>query len=79
MNTLIDIPKAARHECDYILVEMTSGGIIRFPISISPRLIGATTEELSQIELSPLGLHWPLLDEDLSIRGILAAKITELR
>jgi hypothetical protein len=27
---------------------------------------------LANIELSPFGLHWPDLDEDLSIRGILA-------
>jgi hypothetical protein len=72
MNTLIDTPKSARPEGDEIVVEMTGGGIIRFPIASSPRLKSASPEELSEIEVSPFGLHWPRLDEDLSIRGILA-------
>jgi hypothetical protein len=29
-------------------------------------------EQLNNIEISPFGLHWPDLDEDLSFRGILA-------
>jgi hypothetical protein len=29
--------------------------------------------ERSKIELSPLGIHWPDLDEDLSIAGLLRA------
>ena len=34
------------------------------------RLAHATRAQLNNIELSPFGLHWPDLDEDLSIRGI---------
>jgi hypothetical protein len=74
MNTLIDTPKSARPEAGEIVIEMTSGEIIRFPIESSARLKSASIEELSEIELSPFGLHWPRLDEDLSIRGILAAQ-----
>jgi hypothetical protein len=36
----------------------------------NPRLAAATPAQLNNIELSPFGLHWPDLDEDLSIRGI---------
>ncbi|MXX74366.1 MAG: DUF2442 domain-containing protein [Holophagales bacterium] len=39
---------------------------------LNPRLEGGTEAELERIELSPFGLHWPELDEDLSMRGILA-------
>ncbi|QDT00129.1 DUF2442 domain-containing protein [Adhaeretor mobilis] len=37
--------------------------------SCSPRLIGATPEQRCEAALSPggYGIHWPLLDEDLSI------------
>jgi hypothetical protein len=72
MNTLIDTPKSARHEAGEIIVEMTSGEVIRFSVEVSSRLKSASPEELSEIELSPFGLHWPRLDEDLSIRGVLA-------
>ncbi len=39
----------------------------------SPRLAGATDAERRDASLSPggYGVHWPLLDEDLSIAGIL--------
>jgi hypothetical protein len=38
----------------------------------SPILAAATTEQRSKAELSPggYGIHWPLLDEDLSIGGL---------
>ena len=40
----------------------------------SPRLAAATEEQRLVAELSPggYGIHWPLLDEDLSIGGLLA-------
>lgn len=41
----------------------------------SPRLAKATEEQRLAAELSPggYGIHWPLLDEDLSISGLLAS------
>ncbi len=71
MNALTDTPESARREGSEIIVEMQSGEQIRFPISLSSRLSSATSEQLDEITLSPFGLHWPQLDEDLSIRGIL--------
>lgn len=50
---------------------MQSGLEFSFPCAAYPRLATATDEERSNIELSPMGLHWPDLDEDLSIRGLL--------
>lgn len=40
---------------------------------LSPRMARASVAELSIFELSPsgYGLHWPLLDEDISIDGLL--------
>lgn len=71
MNTLIDTPKDAHHDAGHIVIEMNSGAVIRFPITDSPRLRNGSPNELSAIEISPFGLHWPQLDEDLSIRGLL--------
>lgn len=71
MNTLFDIPVSAKHSSGQIVVLMDSGLEFSFPCEAYPRLIHATHEECSNIELSPMGLHWPDLDEDLSISGLL--------
>ena len=40
---------------------------------ISIKLLNATKEERNQFEISPAnyGIHWPLIDEDLSIKGLI--------
>ena len=54
-----------------IIITMQSGTEIRFPVAQNPRLAHGTAEPLSRIEISPFGIHWPDLDEDLSFRGLL--------
>jgi hypothetical protein len=71
MNTLVDKVKSAVYRDDQIVVTMESGVEIRFPVAGNPRLSGGTPEQLNKIEVSPFGLHWPELDEDLSFRGLL--------
>jgi hypothetical protein len=41
--------------------------------NLSPLLANAKEEELSEFEISPsgYGIHWPLLDEDISIDSLL--------
>ena len=51
---------------------MASGLDFSFPIAGNPRLAGKPERLLSNIEVSPFGLHWPDLDEDLSVAGLLA-------
>jgi hypothetical protein len=43
---------------------------------ISEKLAHASERERAQFELSPsgYGIHWPLLDEDLSIDGLLGIR-----
>ena len=72
MSTLADIAVAACYERGHIIVQMKSGIEIRFPVAGNKRLAHGTPEQLSNIELSPYGLHWPDLDEDLSFRGLMA-------
>jgi hypothetical protein len=72
MSTLADKPLKAWHQAGRIHVEMESGLEVAFPIRGNPRLEGKPDDQLGRIELSPYGLHWPELDEDLSIRGILS-------
>ena len=72
MSTLTDTPQKAFHRDGRIYVSMASGLDFSFPIQGNPRLEGKPDRLLSEIEVSPFGLHWPTLNEDLSIKGILA-------
>jgi hypothetical protein len=49
----------------------------RFELAkISRRLAQGTPQEQSAVKVSPAnyGLHWPLLDEDLTIDGLIAGR-----
>ena len=72
MSTLADTPQKAFHRDGRIYVSMASGLDFSFPIRGNSRLEDKPDRLLSEIEVSPFGLHWPTLDEDLSIKGILA-------
>ena len=57
-----------------VLALVADGQPIRTPLAeISPSLAGASQEEARTFEVSPsgYGIHWPLLDEDVSIDGLL--------
>ena len=71
MNTLTDIAVAAVHMNGQIVIRMESGAEIRFPVAENLRLARGTPRQLNRIEISPFGLHWPELDEDLSFRGLI--------
>jgi hypothetical protein len=70
MSISADIVRSARFDAGFIVIFMQSGAQLRFPVSENPRLANGTPEQLNNIEISPFGLHWPDLDEDLSLRGI---------
>jgi hypothetical protein len=55
----------------WIVIRMKCGAEIRFPVAANPRLAAGTHLRLNLIEISPFGLHWPDLDEDLSFDGLL--------
>jgi len=71
MNTSDKAVKSARYVGGRIVIRMLSGVEISFPVAENPRLSKGTPEQLSKIEVSPHGLHWPELDEDLSFKGLL--------
>jgi hypothetical protein len=52
---------------------MTDNKEIRFPVEANKKLNNATDEQRSNIEIiwGCTGLHWPDLDEDLSVTGII--------
>ena len=59
---------------DDVLNMVIDGNKYHFPFAeLSTRLLNASKAERERIEVSPsgYGIHWPLLDEDLSIDGLL--------
>ncbi len=71
MSTLTEPKRTARYDGGYVTVLIAGTVEIRFPITVSDRLARGTEAQLKNIEVSPFGLHWPELDEDLSYKGLL--------
>jgi len=71
MNSLSDTARSAAHVDGWIVIRMASGAQIRFLVAENPRLAAGTHRQLNHIEISPFGVHWPDLDEDLSFHGLL--------
>ena len=72
MSTLTDSARSAVFRDGHITISLESGTQIRFPVMENARLARGAAKQLSRIEISPFGIHWPDLDEDLSFRGLLA-------
>jgi Protein of unknown function (DUF2442) len=64
--------KAVRFDDDSMWVHLDDGRVMAVPLAWFPRLLAATPEQRVQFELSPCGIHWEALDEDISIDGLLA-------
>lgn len=59
-----------------ICLQLADDREIRFPAAKNRRLRAATPEQLAHLDLicGGTGLHWPDLDEDLSVQGILEGR-----
>lgn len=62
--------KRAYYSAPAMVVEMEDGSELCFPVAENPRLSCGTIAQLNNVEISPFGLHWPDLDEDLSLDGL---------
>jgi len=58
---------------DAITVTLSDGRTIVAPIVWFPRLLHGTAEERAKWEFNGggTGIHWPALDEDISVEGLL--------
>lgn len=59
---------------DELVVTLVDGRTIHVPVAWFPRVMHGTREERSDFQLigRGTGIHWPRLDEDISIEGLLA-------
>ena len=53
---------------------LTDGRILGVPLVWFPRLLNATPEQREAVEITPFGLHWAELDEDILILALLDGK-----
>lgn len=54
-----------------LVVTLADGRKIVTPLDWYPRLLKASATQRARYEIMPLGIHWPDIDEDLSIAGML--------
>lgn len=68
------LAKAATFDDDMMHVLLTDGRSISVPIAWFPLLLKASPEQRTKYEIGGGGvsLHWPELDEDLSVAGLMA-------
>lgn len=78
METTLTLTKAVRVVVtdDTLTADLEDGRTISVPIVWYPRLAYATPEERSNLEIAGAGhaIHWPDLDEDIGIDGLLLGK-----
>ena len=68
-----DFARDVRVTNERLVVELTDGRIVSVPLDWYPRLLHGTAQERAGWELigGGEGIHWPELDEDVSVEGIL--------
>ncbi len=61
---------------DTLSVDLSDGRTISVPLAWYPRLVHATREERDNWRFigDGEGIHWPALDEDVSVENLLAGK-----
>lgn len=57
-----------------LTVELEDGRTISTPLQWFPRLRHGTPLERAKFEIGPFGIHWPDLDEDISVRGLILGR-----
>lgn len=68
------LAKSINFTDDMMNVHLMDGRVIGVPIAWFPRLLAASPKQRKKYEIGGggIGLHWPELDEDLSVAGLLA-------
>ena len=68
------LARSVEFDDDLMHVHLTDGRIISVPLIWFPVLREASPEQRTRYELGAggRGLHWPELDEDLSVAGLMA-------
>ena len=76
MSTLVETTALAKEVAvseDELTVCLVDGRTISVPLVWFPRLLHATAQQRAKFELlgDGEGIHWPEVDEDISVAGLL--------
>ena len=71
-------PRAESVDCtdDELIVTLVDGRALSVPLTWFPRLATATSAARARFELlnDGQGIHWPAVDEDVSVAGLLEGR-----
>ena len=74
----LNLPRAVNVSVtdDTLSVDLEDGRTVSVPIGWYPRLAHGTPVERAKVQIAGagLGLHWPDLDEDIGVEGLLLGK-----
>ena len=80
-QTMRRSPRAVRARYDRrrsrIVIQLDNGLDLVLPTRLVDQLVDAAADDLADIEITPtgLGLHWPRLDADLYLPGLLEGSL----
>ena len=76
VETQVPTATHAQVSDDVLSIDLSDGRTISVPVAWYPRLSNGTTGERDHWRLigSGRGIHWPDLDEDISVDNLLAGK-----
>ena len=64
---------------DQMWVRLDDGRTLGVPLAWFPRLLRGSVKARQAVSISPSGLHWEELDEDISIAGLIAGRGDQTR
>ena len=72
MPSAVDVSFTA----DDLIVSLADGRQVSVPLAWFPRLLRATPEQRGEWKLigKGIGIHWPSIDEDVSVTTLLSAE-----
>lgn len=73
LDQVTDLATGVRFDDDRLHVRLASGSEISVPLADFPRLRDATSEQREDYVLEERGtaIHWPQVDEDIGLAGLL--------
>ena len=66
-----DLIASVRVDDRELVVALTDGRTLTVPLWWYPRLLHATPAQRERFEIGRFGMHWPEIDEDIELAGLL--------
>jgi Protein of unknown function (DUF2442) len=73
--SILPEPTKVSFDADSLWVALSDGRTVGVPLAWYPRLLNGSEAGRQDFFLSPSGIHWDLLDEDVSVAGLLASRL----